>query len=63
MDIMRSLLGMVVLRPLPLRCQSIKKRISVRTVGAALLLQIVIGGVMLYFPPGKWLVEQAARGT
>ncbi|MGQ7789315.1 hypothetical protein ACULNC_04540 [Shigella flexneri] len=24
-----------------------------RTVGAALLLQIAIGGIMLYFPPGN----------
>lgn len=30
-----------------------KKRISVRTVGAALVLQIIIGGVMLYFPPDE----------
>ncbi len=34
-----------------------------RTVGAALLLQIAIGGIMLYFPPGKWAVEQAALGV
>jgi nucleoside permease NupC len=33
-----------------------------RTVSAALGLQIIIGGVMLYFPPGKWLAEQAAMG-
>src|SRR5699024_9079499 len=32
-------------------------------VGAALLLQIAIGGIMLYFPPGKWAVEQAALGV
>ncbi|SQB28976.1 nucleoside transporter [Citrobacter koseri] len=27
------------------------------------MLQIAIGGIMLYFPPGKWLVEQAALGV
>jgi len=62
MDIMRSLLGMVVLLAIAFALSVNKKRISIRTVGAALLLQIVIGGVMLYFPPGKWLVEQAALG-
>ncbi|MDS1892477.1 Na+ dependent nucleoside transporter N-terminal domain-containing protein, partial [Escherichia coli] len=40
-----------------------KKRISLRTTGAALVHQIAIGGIMLYFPPGKWLVEQAALGV
>ena len=63
MDIMRSLLGMVVLLAIAFALSVNKKRISIRTVGAALLLQIVIGGVMLYFPPGKWLVEQAALGV
>lgn len=28
-----------------------------------MLLQIAIGGIMLYFPPGKWAVEQAALGV
>jgi len=40
-----------------------KRRISLRTVGAAFVLQVSIGGIMLYFPPGKWLVEQAAIGV
>jgi putative pseudouridine transporter len=40
-----------------------KKHISLRTVGAAFILQVAIGGIMLYFPPGKWLVEQAALGV
>jgi len=40
-----------------------KRRISLRTVGAAFVLQVAIGGIMLYFPPGKWLVEQAAIGV
>ncbi|MGC6744947.1 Na+ dependent nucleoside transporter N-terminal domain-containing protein [Escherichia coli] len=28
-----------------------KKKISLRTVGAALVLQVVIGGIMLWLPP------------
>ena len=63
MDIMRSLLGMVILLAIAFALSVNKKRISIRTVGAALLLQILIGGVMLYFPPGKWLVEEAALGV
>lgn len=63
MDIMRSLVGMAVLLAIAFLLSVNKKRISLRTVGAALVLQIAIGGIMLYFPPGKWLVEQAAFGV
>lgn len=50
MDIMRSVVGMVVLLAIAFLL-SVNKSISLRTVGAALLLQIAIGGIMLYFPP------------
>ncbi|WP_275935585.1 Na+ dependent nucleoside transporter N-terminal domain-containing protein, partial [Escherichia coli] len=60
MDIMRSIVGMAVLLIIAFLLSVNKKRISLRTTGAALVLQIAIGGIMLYFPPGKWLVEQAA---
>ena len=60
---MRSVVGMVVLLAIAFLLSVNKKRISLRTVGAALVLQIAIGGIMLYFPPGKWLVEQAALGV
>jgi putative pseudouridine transporter len=63
MDIMRSVVGMVVLLAIAFVLPVNKKSISLRTVGAALLLQIAIGGIMLYFPPGKWAVEQAALGV
>ena len=63
MDIMRSVVGMVVLLAIAFLLSVNKKSISLRTVGAALLLQIAIGGIMLYFPPGKWAVEQAALGV
>ena len=54
MDIMRSVVGMVVLLAIAfLLSVNKKKSISLRTVGAALLLQIAIGGIMLYFPTGK----------
>ncbi|MEX3019979.1 NupC/NupG family nucleoside CNT transporter [Kluyvera sp. STS39-E] len=63
MDIMRSVLGMAVLLAIAFLLSVNKKHISLRTVGAALVLQFAIGGVMLYFPPGKWLAEQAALGV
>lgn len=63
MDIMRSIVGMAVLLIIAFLLSVNKKRISLRTTGAALVLQIAIGGIMLYFPPGKWLVEQAVLGV
>ncbi len=63
MDIMRSIVGMAVLLIIAFLLSVNKKRISLHTTGAALVLQIAIGGIMLYFPPGKWLVEQAALGV
>lgn len=63
MDIMRSIVGMAVLLIIAFLLSVNKKRISLRTTGTALVLQIAIGGIMLYFPPGKWLVEQAALGV
>ncbi|MDY0922295.1 NupC/NupG family nucleoside CNT transporter [Leclercia sp. CFBP8987] len=63
MDVMRSLLGMAVLLAIAFLLSVNKRRISLRTVGAAFVLQVAIGGIMLYFPPGKWLVEQAAIGV
>ncbi len=43
MDIMRSVVGMVVLLAIAFLLSVNKKSISLRTVGAALLLQIAIG--------------------
>lgn len=63
MDIMRSVLGMVVLLAIAILLSVNKKQISLRTTGAALLIQIAIGGAVLYLPPGKWLAEKAAYGV
>ncbi|EFF2638845.1 nucleoside permease nupX [Escherichia coli] len=53
MDVMRSVLGMVVLLAIAFLLSVNKKKISLRTVGAALVLQVVIGGIMLWLPPGR----------
>lgn len=50
MDVMRSVLGMVVLLAIAFLLSVNKKKISLRTVGAALVLQVVIGGIMLWLP-------------
>lgn len=50
MDVMRSVLGMVVLLTIAFLLSVNKKKISLRTVGAALVLQVVIGGIMLWLP-------------
>jgi len=63
MDIMRSVLGVVVLLAIAFILSVNKRKISLRTVGAALILQIIIGGIMLYLPPGKWVAEQVAQGV
>jgi nucleoside transporter len=56
-------MGMGILLAIAFFLSVNKRSISLRTVGAALILQIAIGGIMLYFPPGKWLAEQAALGV
>ena len=63
MNIMRSFLGMVVLLAIAYLLSVNKRKISIRTVGAAILLQIAIGGAILYLPPGKWLAEKVATGV
>lgn len=56
MDIMRSIVGMAVLLIIAFLLSVNKKRISLRTTETALVLQIAIGGIMLYFPRGNgWL--------
>ena len=63
MDVMRSVLGMVVLLAIAFLLSVNKKKISLRTVGAALVLQVVIGGIMLWLPPGRWVAEKVAFGV
>lgn len=63
MDILRSLLGVVLLLSLGYLFSVNKKRINLRTVGAALFLQIALGAIMLYIPAGKWLINNVANGV
>ncbi|MCP9270274.1 NupC/NupG family nucleoside CNT transporter [Xenorhabdus sp. XENO-1] len=63
MDILRSLMGIVILLLVGYLFSVNKKRISLRTVGAALLLQVSLGAIMLYVPAGKWLIHNIANGV
>ncbi|CDH19224.1 putative transport protein (NUP family) [Xenorhabdus bovienii str. kraussei Quebec] len=63
MDILRSLIGIVILLLVGYLFSVNKKRISLRTVGTALLLQVSLGAIMLYVPAGKWLIHNIANGV
>ncbi|MGJ0630096.1 NupC/NupG family nucleoside CNT transporter [Xenorhabdus bovienii] len=63
MDILRSLMGIVILLLVGYLFSVNKKRISLRTVGAALLFQVSLGAIMLYIPAGKWLINNIANGV
>ncbi|MDE9442443.1 NupC/NupG family nucleoside CNT transporter [Xenorhabdus bovienii] len=63
MDILRSLMGIVILLMVGYLFSVNKKRISLRTVSAALLLQVSLGAIMLYVPAGKWLIHNIANGV
>ena len=63
MDLLRSLFGIGILLLIAFIFSNNRRKIKVRTVGAALLLQIVLGAVMLYVPAGKWLVNAIASGV
>ncbi|AIU74458.1 nucleoside permease [Hafnia alvei FB1] len=63
MDLLRSLLGIGILLLIAFIFSNNRRKIKIRTVGAALLLQIVLGAVMLYVPAGKWLINAIASGV
>ncbi|WP_019209183.1 NupC/NupG family nucleoside CNT transporter [Yersinia massiliensis] len=63
MDLLRSLLGIGILLLIAFIFSNNRKKISIRTVGTALLLQIILGAIMLYVPAGKWLINSIAGGV
>lgn len=52
MDTLISLLGIVILFGIAYSLSAHRAHINWRTVGFALLLQIILGGIALYLPPG-----------
>ncbi|VTR57624.1 Putative pseudouridine transporter [Serratia fonticola] len=63
MELLRSLAGMSILLLIGFVFSVNKRKISLRTVGAALLLQVLLGAIMLYVPAGKWLINAIASGV
>ncbi|CNH13535.1 Na+ dependent nucleosidetransporter-family protein [Yersinia pekkanenii] len=61
MDLLRSLVGMCILLLIAYLFSVNKRKIKLRTVGSALLLQITLGAVMLYVPAGKWFISSIAN--
>lgn len=61
MDLLRSLAGIGVLLLIAFLFSVNKRKISLRTVGAALLLQVALGAIMLYIPAGNGLFRPSRR--
>lgn len=60
MNALISLLGMLVLLAIAYLCSTNRKGINLRTVGVALLIQITVGGFVLFVPWGKVVLEKIA---
>lgn len=63
MDVLWGLAGMAVLLGLALALSTNRSAIRLRTVGAALALQLIFGVVVLYWPTGQRGLEYAASGV
>ncbi|PJG85756.1 NupC/NupG family nucleoside CNT transporter [Conservatibacter flavescens] len=63
MDILMSLLGIVILLIIALLLSNNCKAISIRAVGGALLIQILIGAFILYVPAGRDALLAMANGV
>lgn len=63
MDLLRSLLGISILLLIAFIFSNNRKCISLRTVGGALILQVLLGAIMLYVPAGKWVINAIAGGV
>lgn len=62
MNNFQSLLGIILLLCVGFIFSNNKRKISLRTIGMALLLQICLGAIMLYVPAGKWIINEIAIG-
>ncbi|QLB21008.1 nucleoside permease [Vespertiliibacter pulmonis] len=60
METFRSLLGILLLLLIGFLLSNNKKKINIRTIGVALLLQICLGALMLYVPIGRHFIEITA---
>ncbi len=63
MTTLMSLVGIVVLLAIAFAASTNRKAINLRTVGIALLLQVLIGGFVLFFEVGKNVLASMSRGV
>ncbi len=58
-----SLVGIVMLLAIAFAASTNRKAINLRTVGIAFLLQVLIGGFVLFFEVGKNVLASMSRGV
>ena len=63
MNFIMGIVGVFVLLGLALLLSDNRKAINLRTVGGAFAIQVVIGAFILYFPPGKELLQSLSTGV
>ncbi|CAN5383844.1 NupC/NupG family nucleoside CNT transporter [soil metagenome] len=63
MDLLWGLGGMIVLLAMAVLLSTNRKAIKLRTVGAALALQMGFGVIVLYWSAGQAALEQASKGV
>ncbi|CAM3111538.1 NupC/NupG family nucleoside CNT transporter [Moritella viscosa] len=63
MNFVMGIVGVFVLLGLALLLSDNRKAINLRTVGGAFAIQVVIGAFILYFPPGKELLQALSSGV
>jgi len=63
MNFVMGIVGVFVLLGLALLLSDNRKAINLRTVGGAFAIQVAIGAFILYFPPGKELLQGLSFGV
>ncbi|QFI40108.1 NupC/NupG family nucleoside CNT transporter [Moritella marina ATCC 15381] len=63
MNFVMGIVGVFALLGLALLLSDNRKAINLRTVGGAFAIQVIIGAFILYFPPGKELLQSLSTGV
>jgi len=63
MNFVMGIVGIFVLLGLALLLSDNRKAINLRTVGGAFAIQVAVGAFILYFPPGKELLQGLSTGV
>jgi len=63
MNFVMGIVGVFVLLGLAILLSDNRKAINLRTVGGAFAIQVAVGAFILYFPPGKELLQSLSTGV